>query len=196
MLRDVYGRARSIGLLGPGPIDDHLRHALRFVRAAGTAPTRLIDLGSGAGVPGLFLASVWPDSRVVLLDAMAKRATFLRWATEQLQLGGRVEVVEGRAEELARSPRLRAAFDCATARGFGPPAVTAECAAGFLEPGGRLIVSEPPEELDRWPVGGLAEVGMERAPCPEPLMAVMRQVVLASDRFPRRVGVPRKRPLF
>lgn len=196
MLRDVFGRARSIGLLGPGPVEDHITHAARFFRAAGEPPTSVIDLGSGAGVPGLVLALAWPQSRIVLLDGMTKRTAFLRSAVEELDVAARVGVVEGRAEDLARSSALRGTFEVVTARGFGPPAVTAECATGFLAVGGRLLVSEPPDQRERWPSEGLEILGMERAHTDEPFMALIRQVHAAPDRYPRRVGVPERRPLF
>jgi 16S rRNA (guanine527-N7)-methyltransferase len=177
MLRGVYERARSIGLLGPGPVEDHIVHAGRFVRASGEeVPGRVIDLGSGAGVPGFVLALAWPDARVVLLDAMAKRVAFLQWAVEELGIGSRVDVLQGRAEELGADPSYRASFDLASARGFGPPAVTAECASGFLRTGGRLIVSEPPDGQERWPADGLALLGMQRIECGEPYIGVYVKV--------------------
>lgn len=121
------------------------------------------DLGSGGGLPGLVLAvEVWPTSRWVLLEAMAKRAELLSWAVEELGIGDRVSVVHARSEHVARvGEALRGACQLVTARGFGPPHVTAEAAAPFLAPGGTLVVSEPPEsEGERWPVAGLDLLGL------------------------------------
>ena len=97
-----------------------------------------------------------------------------------------------RAETLGRDAQERGQHQAVVARGFGPPAVTAECAAPFLAVGGRLLTSEPPDERP-WPEGPLDEVGLavlgrrgsvmvleQRTPCPE--------------RFPRRA--PGKHPLF
>jgi 16S rRNA (guanine527-N7)-methyltransferase len=202
VLESVLERARSIGFLGPGPVYAHVEHANVF-RAAYEAvplfespPTRALDLGSGGGVPGLVLASLWTESEWVLLDASERRTSFLRFAVEELKLESRVSVVRGRAEELARRVDLRGAFDLVTARGFAPPAVTAECAAGFLRPNGVVIVSEPPEEQDRWDVEGLAELSLERVELPVDGAAVLRWTQALSDRYPRRVGIPGKRPLF
>jgi 16S rRNA (guanine527-N7)-methyltransferase len=106
---------------------------------------------------------------------------------------------------------LRGEFDAVVARSFGPPAVTAECAAPFLVVGGRLVVSEPPgDDRDdegigasaptppRWPAKGLARVGLVgEAAWTEPFH--YRSFVLerpCPDEFPRRDGVPAKRPLF
>ncbi|MDQ3944924.1 MAG: class I SAM-dependent methyltransferase [Actinomycetota bacterium] len=168
---------------------------------------RVLDLGSGGGVPGLVLAVTQPGLHVVLLDSGRRRCRFLRQATSDLDLDDRVEVVEERAEIAARHPDRRGASDVVVARSFGSPAVTAECAVGFLRPGGWLVVSEPPgpgvspetpAAPDRWPPEALAELGL--AP------AMVRQAggfrfarlekLRADDRWPRRVGIPAKRPRF
>src|SRR6266508_923171 len=80
----------------------------------------------------------------VPLDAHRRAQAFLEEAIDRLGLAGRLRAVAGRAEELARDPELRSASDLVVARAFGPPPATAECGAGFLREGGRLVVSEPP----------------------------------------------------
>lgn len=86
------------------------------------------------------------------------------------------------------------------ARLFGPSAVTAECAAPLLETGGVLIVSEPPTEaVGRWSSSGLAELGLAWVTVvagEAGRFAVLRQVEPCPERFPRRTGIPAKRPLF
>jgi 16S rRNA (guanine527-N7)-methyltransferase len=198
----VLERSRELGFLGPGPVAGHVEHARAFARPDDEPPRRLLDLGSGGGVPGLVLAELWPDTEVTLLDAGQRRCEFLVEAVQELGWDERVHVVRARAEAAGHRPDLRAAFDLVVSRAFGPPAVTAECGAPFLRVGGRLVVSEPPAEAGenraRWPPAGIAELGLTPAeewrrpfhyqafvlerPCPE--------------RFPRRVGVPAKRPLF
>jgi 16S rRNA (guanine527-N7)-methyltransferase len=135
-----------------------------------------------------------------LVDAGRRRLDFLAEAVGVLGLDDRVEVVGGRAEELAQDPRLRGRFDLVVARGFGPPAVTAECGAGFLAVGGRMVVSEPPGgRPDRWPPEGLEVLGLVPAVTAEAEGAsyqVLHQVSGCPDRFPRRTGIPSKRPLF
>ena len=81
------------------------------------------------------LATDRPELELTLLEARQRACRFLREAVESLGLAG-VVVVEARAEEAARRADLREAFDAVVARSFGPPAVTAECAVGFLRPGG------------------------------------------------------------
>lgn len=201
----ILEEARGLGFLGPGPVEAHVAHALGFVSAAASAgipvdeDLAVVDLGSGGGVPGLVLATVWTNAGFALMDGSAKRAEFLRRAVELCHLEDRVSIWEQRAEDAGRDPHRRGRADLVVARGFGPPSVTAECAAPLLREGGTLVVSEPPGDLrDRWPEKPLGELGLgtpsmfrdrygfrvmtQRRPCPE--------------RFPRRVGVPAKRPLF
>jgi 16S rRNA (guanine527-N7)-methyltransferase len=163
---------------------------------------RVLDLGSGGGVPGLVLAVSRPALHVTLLEARARACRFLRQAVAELGLAA-VAVVEARAEEAARRDGLREVFDAVVARSFGPPAVTAECAVGFLRPAGRLVVSEPPLDDDdraavRWPADGLATLGLGpavRGGGPDAAFVTMQKIG-GDDRWPRRVGMPAKRPLW
>jgi 16S rRNA (guanine527-N7)-methyltransferase len=195
----VLDAARELGLLGPGPIAPQLDHARAFVRAVPSG-SRLLDLGSGGGLPGLVIFADRADVHGVLLDATQRRCDFLREACARLDVADRATVVCARAEEAARLPEWREAFGVVTARSFGPPAVTAECSIGFLRPGGELLVSEPPEPSpDRWPPDALARLGLTAEPVPEaePAHLIRLRVAEPVDpRWPRRVGIPRKRPLW
>jgi 16S rRNA (guanine527-N7)-methyltransferase len=196
-LRTVLEDAQRVGLLGPGPVEDHVGHAEAWAEVV--APGRFLDLGSGAGIPGLVLALAWPTVSGALLDGQTRRTAWLRTALARLQLTDRISVVEGRAQDLGHDAALRERFDVVVARGFGPPPVTAECGAAFTAVGGVLSVSEPPEPPDRWPAEALARVGL----------GIPRQVVhggasfvilpkdsaLAGD-FPRRRNVPVRNPLW
>jgi 16S rRNA (guanine527-N7)-methyltransferase len=166
----------------------------------GGVPARAADLGSGGGVPALVLALRFSEMKWVLIEAAARRAAFLREAVERLGLDGRAVVVEDRAEAAGRQPQYRGSFDVVTARSFGPPAVVAECAAPLLRIGGRVVVSEPPGGAPaRWPTEGLVLLGLAPAASVESAGAtyqVLRQVEACPDRWPRRVGIPAKRPLF
>jgi 16S rRNA (guanine527-N7)-methyltransferase len=198
-LEAVLADARALGLLGPGPVAPQLDHARAFVRAL-AADVRALDLGSGGGLPGLVILAERPDVAGVLLDATQRRCDFLRDACERLGFGDRARVVCARAEDAAREPEWRGAFDVVTARSFGAPAVTAECAVGFLRDGGSVLVSEPPEpDPNRWPADGLARLGLVLEPVPEaaPSQLVrLRSLGAVDARWPRRVGIPRKRPLW
>jgi 16S rRNA (guanine527-N7)-methyltransferase len=199
-LLDVLGRSRDLGFLGPGPVDEQLAHAEAFLGAIELDGVhRALDLGSGGGVPGLVLAATLPRVEWTLLDGMVRRTTFLEEAVQALNLGERVDVRTLRAEEAGREARLRAQFDLVVARGFGPPAVTAECAAPLLAPAGQLVVSEPPESTgERWQPDGLAELGLvvEAVIDGPPAFVRLRQTGAVPERYPRRVGIPSKRPLW
>jgi 16S rRNA (guanine527-N7)-methyltransferase len=163
-------------------------------------PALGIDLGSGAGVPGLALAVWWPASRWVLVDMGERRAVFLGDAVETLGVADRVTVAHRAAEEAGRDPQLRGAADLVVARSFGPPAVVAECAAPLLRVGGLLVVSEPPD-LDpaRWPVEGLATLGLivhSRRESSAGSVVVLEQGSVAREAVPRRPGAPARRPLW
>jgi 16S rRNA (guanine527-N7)-methyltransferase len=162
------------------------------------APTMALDLGSGGGLPGLPLACLWSATRWILLDGSQTRADFLRHAVTELGLTNRVAVVGERAEVAGRG-ELRGTFDCVVARSFAGPASTAECGSPFLRVGGRLVVAEPPGgHPERWDPSGVALLGLELSERGTGRTAyqVLRQAAPCPDRFPRRVGVPTKRPLF
>jgi 16S rRNA (guanine527-N7)-methyltransferase len=195
----VLEEAQARGLVGPGPVAPHLAHGRGFAALVPEAPAAALDLGSGGGLPAFALLDVWPGTAWVLLDAGERRCAFLRWAVGALGVEQRVTVVRARAEEAAHDPDWRARFSLVVARSFGPPAVTAECAAGFLAVGGRLVVSEPPEpDAGRWAPTALAELGLAPGEASlEP--ARYRSFVQATPcpvRYPRRPGIPAKRPLF
>jgi 16S rRNA (guanine527-N7)-methyltransferase len=192
-LEEVLTEARGLGLLGPGPVGAHIAQAQLFAAASPAPPGHFLDLGSGAGVPGLVLLRSWPESRASLLDGSDRRAAFLRRAVIRLGLEERAEVIAARAEEAGRDADLRGAFDLVVSRGFGPPALTAECAAPFLQVGGGLLVSDPPGGADRWPAPALAALGL----VPDPIAGPIRRLVQASacpDAYPRRR--PARPPLF
>ena len=197
-LLGVLEEARGWGFLGPGPVDAHVAHAQGFAAAVPVAPDAAVDLGTGGGVPGLVLALGWPGSRWVLVESQQRRAAFLTEAVGRLDLGDRVAVFHGRAEELGRMPEHRSQAALVTARSFGPPAVTAECAAPLLRVGGILVVSEPPHEGPRWDHAGLARLGLGSLAFVEAgaRFAVLTLTAACPETYPRRVGLPSKRPLF
>ena len=213
-LDDVLAQAHQRSLIGQLPVKEQVAHSEGFLRALNreTLDGPVLDLGSGGGLPGLVVAALCPDVHLVLLDSSRRSTDFLAWAIDELHLSTRVKVVAARAEEAGRDERYRGGFAAVVARSFARPGVTAECAAPLLKVGGRLVVSEPPAPAsrsvssgqegplpaDRWPVDGLAELGL----VPEVELrddfgfAIVRQRSLCPSRYPRRVGIPSKRPLF
>jgi 16S rRNA G527 N7-methylase RsmG len=192
--------AQARGLVGPGAVERHVEHSLAFAEVVGRPPpASALDLGSGAGLPGLVLALATPESEWVLLDGRERSAEFLTTAVERLGLAERARVVGERAEVAAHS-ELRFRMPLVVARGVGPPAATAELGAGFLAPGGRLVVSEPPDaDAARWPREGLGLLGLGPAARLEAggfHFAALRREGPVPDGIPRRTGRPAKRPLF
>ena len=197
-LQGWWSQAAAAGIGGTGAFEEHRQRAEAFAAVLSPTPARFVDLGTGPGMPGLALALLWPDASAVLVDASERRIGFVeRWLRE-LGLADRVRAVHGRAEVLARDEELRHGFDVVTARSFGAPAVTAECGTGFLVAGGHLAVSEPPPDSvtdDRWPTErlerlGLADEGTTRG------IRVLCQTAVCGEDWPRRTGVPERRPLW
>jgi 16S rRNA (guanine527-N7)-methyltransferase len=130
---------------------------------------------------------------------MIKRSNFLVEVLEWPESPAG-EVITARAEEAARWPECDGVFDLVTARSFGPPAVTAECAVRFLKIGGVLVVSEPPndEETGRWNrVGldllGLKDLGRTRHGTAYEVLVKESHTKIE---YPRSSGTPKKHPLF
>jgi 16S rRNA (guanine527-N7)-methyltransferase len=208
LLHELLADARALGFLGPGALEPQIRHAQGFTavgrRLFEGGLVRLADLGSGGGLPGLVVAAEWPDAVLVLIEANGRRASFLRQAVERLDLEDRVSILEERAEVCGRDATLRAGFDGVLARSFGRPAVLAECAAPLLRTGAWLLVSEPPlsggtdGRDERWPPEPLRQLGLQPAEVVHEGFEyrVLRQVEACPERFPRRNGVPAKKPLF
>jgi len=206
-LWDTLRHAAGAGFLGPMALTEQVDHALGFVWVVESVlrgpPASVLDLGTGGGVPGLVLASCWPAARVVLVESQQRRVAHLERARASVPEPGNLEVVGARAELLGRRRGYREAFEAVTARSFGPPAVTAECGAPFVGVGGVLVASEPPADLaapDRWPGEGLAQlslhdVGMVRFESRFGYRTLGKSGSISS-RFPRRTGIPAKRPLF
>lgn len=98
------------------------------------AAARVLDIGSGGGLPGVVLALARPDLRLTLVDSMKRRTDFLTEVVEALGLSDQVEVVRGRAEEMRRKE------DVVTARAVADPSRLAAWSRRLLVPGGRMIV--------------------------------------------------------
>ncbi len=198
-LIEVLADARRYGHLGPGPLDPQIDRSLALCDAVDPPPAgTIVDLGSGGGLPGLVMAAAWPETTWMLLDGRDLRAAFLRAAVERMGWAHRVSVLGERAERAGRGP-LRHRCALVVARAFGPPAATVECGAPFLAPGGHLVVTDPPGGDDgRWPDHGLAILGLvrHRAVVEPVALQVFLQERSCPDRYPRRVGVPAKQPLF
>lgn len=167
----VLSEIQRRGAIGRIPIIDAVAHADRFVAAlpASTpeAPIRrLVDLGSGGGLPGLVIAARRRDLSVTLIERRSKRADLLRYGVRSLGLVDSVVVVDGDIAGFTRALRERAdsterAVDVVTARSYGPPLVVLADATPLLRPGGVVLISEPPDTTAaRWTPAELAALGV------------------------------------
>ena len=202
-LEPILEVARTRGFLGPGPVVAHIDHALGFsevVESRFDPPASVLDLGTGGGVPGLVLAACWPGARICLVEAMSKRAAFLQDAITKMGWSERVELLDQRAEEIARIPEVRESSDVVTARSFAGPAATVEIASALVRVGGVVVVSEPPVRLpSRWPEEKLAQLGLS-PPTMQDIKAahfsMFSKLQPSRQEVPRGVGRPTKRPLW
>ncbi len=155
-LHRVLSEIQRRGGIGRVVIDDAIAHAELFVTALPDEMNggRLVDLGSGGGLPGLVIAASRPDLVVTLVERRDKRADLLRFGVRGLDAMARVRVVSGDVHTVVR--REAGEFDVVTARSFGPVSEVLQLAEMLLRPGGCLIVSEPPPGSDRLPDGAVS----------------------------------------
>lgn len=165
---------------------------------------RVIDVGTGAGLPGIPLCILRPDLRVTLLDAQRKRVTFLQAAIEALDLPA--QAVHMRAEDAARDEARREAYDVAVSRAVAATPTLLELTLPFVRVGGRAIAWKGPglqAELEQARraahlLGGSLE-GVLDAPVPgrdwQHVLLVCAKRQKTARQYPRRAGLPGKNPL-
>jgi 16S rRNA (guanine527-N7)-methyltransferase len=190
------------------PEDVQIKHfldSLSLLTVYDEPQTDLLDIGSGAGLPGLALKIVRPEWNVTLLEATGKKVTFLRHMIETLQLEG-IVAVQGRAEELARQEAYRAKFDLVTARAVASLSALLEYSAPYCRVGGTIILPKKgdlAEELARGR-GAAGQVGavlkadvVVKVPglADGRRLLVWRQQKACPAQYPRAGAVMMKKPL-
>lgn len=184
-----------------------IRHFLDSLRCAlswGEHPSRLIDVGSGAGFPALPLKILAPELHVTLVESVGKKAAFLRHIIATLDLRD-VAVVTARAEVVGRDLHHREQYDVVTARAVAELAILAEYCLPLCAIGGRVLApkgSDVDDEVARARVaiarlgGQLLSVEPVDIPGVEPrTLVVIAKIAPTPAAYPRAVGVPVKRPL-
>ncbi len=176
-----------------------------LVWPAGVPPEQVADVGSGAGFPGLPLKVYWPAARLVLVESVGKKAAFLREVAGRLGLEG-VTVLAARAEKVGQDSGYRETCDLVVARAVAALPVLLEYALPLTRPGGVFVAykgREVGEEVAA-AVGAMEVLGgrlKEVRPLHLPGMEGPRHLVVVNKvapspaRYPRRPGVPAKRPL-
>lgn len=166
---------------------------------------RLIDVGTGAGFPGIPLKIVYPDLQVVLLDSLNKRVGFLNEVIEKLELTG-IETVHGRAEDFGKMDRYREQFDFCVSRAVANLASLAEYCLPFVRVGGYFFgykAGNVQEELDgaRRAIEVLGGKIEEKAELMIPgtdvsrCLVKVRKVKNTGKKYPRKAGMPTKEPI-
>ncbi len=166
---------------------------------------RLLDVGSGAGFPGLPLQIACPDWQVTLLEATGKKVRFLETTIASLELR-QARAIQGRAEELAHDPQHRVRYDLVTARGLAALPTLLEYCLPFCRPSGLVIAPKKGEisaevEQGKRAAALLGGRFVETRPFSLPGLEDQRALVVfqatrhAPARYPRRAGAPVKHPL-
>lgn len=186
-LEAVLAEAQRIGLIGPGDLRAATDQARLFAAALPETARRVVDVGSGGGLPGLVVLVERPDVHVTMVDRKERSCDALRRAVRRLGATERATVVHADLETLGHDPAWRGQFDAATARGVAPPAEVAELVLPLVRAGGVLIVSVAGSG-EAWPPAGLARldaVVRDRSPG-----LIVVQAGECPDEFPRK----RRRP--
>lgn len=164
----------------------------------------IIDIGSGAGFPGVPLKIVFPQPKLVLVESTGKKTIFLDHIIHKLELES-IEVLNGRAEEIARSPLYREQFALVVSRAVASLPALAELALPFCQLGGRFVAQkkgEVSQEIDRASkaivtLGGrLSQVKrIELKGLDERYVVIIDKIYPTPDKYPRRPGIPKRRPI-
>ena len=161
-LEDVLVTAQRLGTLGALPIPDVIAHSRQFVDALAGISGTVMDIGTGAGVPGLIIAVDRPDLTLVLTDRREARMDALARGVTAMGIRDRAKVLTADVAVLGQNPEHAANYDAVVCRGFASPDVTAILARPLLKNGGTLIVSEPPvSDPSRWPADLLNRLGFD-----------------------------------
>lgn len=208
-LLESYSEANVIGARIYGRImEEHILDSLSCLLAPGfDGGRRMVDVGTGGGLPGIPLKIARPSLDVSLIEATAKKAAFLRNAVSDLGLED-VKVLNARAEDVGAEAQSRASFDVATTRAVASVAVIAEYCVPLVRVGGQVVAMKgrvTREELEEGKHAarllGARVVEVVTVPLLEEVRAEHRELVVLEKeretpaRYPRKPGMARKRPL-
>lgn len=188
----------AVNLTGASNPDLLVPHLLDSLTVAPYASGRVIDIGAGGGLPGIPVG-IASGREVTLVEAIGKKAEFLKRAMDALELRGRVLI--GRAEVLGHDADLRERFSLATARAVGSGPTVVELTVPFLAIGGQAVLQRGLlSDQERYATSDAARVLGAAWESEIPLSGDRRLIVIRKhehtpERFPRRNGIPEKRPL-
>lgn len=187
-------------------ISKHFLDSLLLVKAYDMKSVEsMIDIGTGAGFPGIPLKIIFPQKKFILLDSLGKRIKFLDAVVESLGLT-EIGLIHARAEDCARKEEYREQFDLAVSRAVANLASLSEYCIPFVKPGGAFIpyksgnIHEELKQAEK----AVSILGGKRVECKELLLPntdITRSFVLiekvknTSKKYPRKAGLPTKEPL-
>lgn len=186
-------------------IRKHFLDSLTVLRAVPNLPARVVDVGTGAGFPGLALKIAHPDIRLTLVESVGKKTVFLHHIIKTLELRN-VTVLNARAEKVGRMPAHREKYGLAVARAVAPVRVLAEYLLPLLKPGGVMLAmkgADPTAEVTeaRNAFGILGGKHIQTQAAPVPGLDAKRHLVLVRKskstpkQYPRKTGTPAKKPI-
>ena len=166
---------------------------------------RIIDVGTGAGFPGIPIKILNPDCRIVLLDSLNKRVRFLETVVDELGLDN-VECIHGRAEDVSREKNYRASFDLSVSRAVANLSTLCEYCIPFLKKGGMFVSykSDKADDEINGSENAVRTLGSEITSVKEialPETDIVRKFVMITNKkqvsniYPRKAGIPAKDPL-
>lgn len=163
----------------------------------------LIDLGSGAGFPGIPLKIMWPDCYVVMIDSVEKKVNFIREAADNLGLTG-IEAVHERAEDLGRKESYREKFDICTSRAVANMSTLSEYCLPFVKRGGYFVAYKSGDSKEEILEAekAISLLGGKKPELYEFSLFDMRRIMVCvekanntSQKYPRKAGIPSRSPI-
>lgn len=176
-----------------------------YLALRGTALERVIDVGTGAGFPGLPLKILCPQIQLTLVESVGKKAEFCQHIVDRLELEG-VEVIQERAETVGQSSSHRERYDWALARAVAVLPVLLEYLLPLVRVGGRVLAmkgesalaeAHQAENAARLLGGHLHQLVPVTLPgvAEQRYLVIVHKIAATPEKYPRRVGIPAKRPL-
>lgn len=185
-------------------VDKHIQDSLAIFDIFSLSGKRLIDIGSGGGFPGLVLAILSHDTKITLVEADKKKGEFLLQVKRALNLEN-AEILIQRAEEVGHEPEYRERYDLCTSRAVAPVRVLLEYSLPLIKTGGLVVMwkgkncgQEIIEAENAMTILGAGETSVYKYNLMDELdrsLVVVEKVMSTPQKYPRRVGVPGKRPL-
>lgn len=167
------------------------------------ADYKLIDIGTGAGFPGIPLKIVFPELKITLLDSLNKRVGFINDVIEELNLND-IEAIHGRAEDIARNKAYRASYDIAVSRAVANLSTLSEYCLPFVKIGGKFVSyksGDCADEVDNAKAaihllgGKINKIDEFSYSNNSRSFIVIDKVMNTSSKYPRKAGLPSKKPL-